>query len=342
MSRSQPCLGKPRQVWAVAVFLWLILALPAVHAASGWWRPPVPTLWQWQLSDPDIDAGYVADLYDIDLFDVETAAVDALHVAGRRVICYISVGSWEAWRPDAGDFPSVVLGKGLDGWPGERWLDIRRLDLLGPILGARLDLCKEKGFDGVEADNMDGYQNDTGFPLTAQHQLAYNRWLAAAAHQRGLAIGLKNDAEQVAELVGDFDWVLAEDCFADDWCDLLAPFVAQGKPVLAAEYTDTGATLAGFCPQAAVWGISAILKQRDLDAWRTSCGGADHYAPGDLALDGVDFPFGNNTSYAVTGAITAGNGVRVQAGAMLNLRAPVIRLQAGFAAQQGSWFRARG
>lgn len=40
---------------------------------------------------------------------------------------------------------------------------------------ARLDLAVQKGCDGVEPDNVDGYQNNSGFPLTAQDQLAYNR-----------------------------------------------------------------------------------------------------------------------------------------------------------------------
>jgi hypothetical protein len=48
-----------------------------------------------------------------------------------------------------------VVGAPLEGWAGERWLDVRRLDLLGPILERRLDVCQAKGFDGVEFDNVD-------------------------------------------------------------------------------------------------------------------------------------------------------------------------------------------
>jgi len=54
-------------------------------------------------------------------------------------------------RPDAGAFPDAVKGDS-NGWSGERWLDIRRLDVLGPIMQRRLDLCKQKGFDAVEPD----------------------------------------------------------------------------------------------------------------------------------------------------------------------------------------------
>jgi hypothetical protein len=46
-------------------------------------------------------------------------------------------GSWENWRPDKDDFPPEILGNHFDGWAGERWLDVRRIDVLGPIHGGR-------------------------------------------------------------------------------------------------------------------------------------------------------------------------------------------------------------
>ncbi|MGB8252431.1 MAG: endo alpha-1,4 polygalactosaminidase, partial [Anaerolineaceae bacterium] len=157
-----------------------------------WWHPTPGLTWQWHLSDPPVDTGVDAQVYDIDLFDNESSVIQELHGQGRKVICYISVGSWEDWRPDADQFPVEVLGNDYEGWPGEKWLDIRRIDLLAPIMRARLDLCKARGFDGVEPDNIEIYDNDTGFPLTYTDQLTYARWLADEAHSRGLAIGIKN------------------------------------------------------------------------------------------------------------------------------------------------------
>ena len=75
-------------------------------------------------------------------------------------MCYISAGTWENWRPDAKRFPAVVKGKPDGGWPGERWLDIRRLDILRPLMRERIQRCARKGFDGVEFDNVDAYTND--------------------------------------------------------------------------------------------------------------------------------------------------------------------------------------
>jgi hypothetical protein len=235
--------------------------------AAGIWRPPPHTTWQWQLTTP-VDLSVPADMYDIDLFDNGADVVGALHASGRRAICYLSAGTYEPGRPDSGAFPAAVLGDAVQGWPDERWLDIRRLDVLGPIMEQRLDLCRAKGFDGVEPDNVDGYSNSTGFPLTAADQLAYNRFLVSAAHARGLSVGLKNDLDQAAELQPDYDWALNEECFQNSECDLLRPFVAAGKAVFNVEYSlDTSA----FCPQAQALGFMSMRKSLSLDASRTPC-----------------------------------------------------------------------
>jgi hypothetical protein len=249
--------------------------LPLVQgASSGWWQPSPGTSWQWQLTGLPVGQSFDVDMYDIDMFDSDAATVAELHAQGCVVICYISVGSWEDWRPDADRFPPEVLGDDYEGWPGEKWLDIRRLDLLAPIMRARLDLCRDRGFDGVEPDNVDGYTNDTGFPLTYQDQLAYNVWLTDEAHARGLSIGLKNDEDQAADLVSYFDWATTEDCFVNEWCEEMAPFTDAGKAVFAAEYTDqltVNQFLNQVCPQAKTMHLDVIFKHRDLDAWRQAC-----------------------------------------------------------------------
>jgi hypothetical protein len=236
-------------------------------AAARIWRPSARTTWQWQLSGR-LDLSVAAQMYDIDAVDTPARTVARLHARGRRAVCYLSAGSYERGRPDAGSFPAAVLGRPLEGWPGERWLDIRRLDVLGPIMERRLDLCRRKGFDGVEADNVDGYTNRTGFPLTGAQQLAYNRFLARAAHARGLAIGLKNDLGQVRALEPHFDFAVNEQCFQFDECDRLRPFVRAGKPVFAVEYE---LAPGAFCARAKRLGFMAMRKRLDLDAWRAPC-----------------------------------------------------------------------
>lgn len=230
------------------------------------WRPQPGLAWQWQLSgrlDPSVDV----PVYDIDGFEHPRSAVADLQARGRRVICYVSTGAWEDFRPDADAFPEALLGEG-NGWKGERWLDIRRTDVLAPLMARRLDMCRDKGFDAVEPDNMDGYTNTTGFPLTAADQLRYNRLIARMAHERGLAVGLKNDLDQIPQLVGDFDFAVNEQCAEHEECGVLSRFVAAGKAVFHVEY-ELGK--GRFCPEARRLGLSSMRKRYELGVWRDPC-----------------------------------------------------------------------
>lgn len=223
--------------------------------------------WQWQLTG-SIDTSVAAAMYDIDLFDASLAVIERLHADGRTVICYFSAGSWENWRPDAGQFPDSIKGDDLEDWLDEQWLDIRQIDLLEPLMQARLDLAVEKGCDGVEPDNVDAYTNDSGFPLTYADQIRYNRWLADEAHGRGLSILLKNDVDQVGDLLPYFDGALSEQCFEYQECEQFLPFIQAGKAVFGVEYE---LEIAEFCPQANAWNFSGLKKHWNLDAWRQTC-----------------------------------------------------------------------
>jgi hypothetical protein len=154
------------------------------HGCNGEEMAPRPgTTWHRQLSGR-VHTNRRAAVYDIDLFDTEARVVARLHDKSRKVICYLSAGSWESWRPDADRFPRRVKGK-PNGWPASGGSTSAGCPCSSPIMRARLDLCRRKGFDGVEFDNVDGFANRTGFPLTARDQLWYNRWLARAVRTSG-------------------------------------------------------------------------------------------------------------------------------------------------------------
>lgn len=231
------------------------------------WHPAMHTSWQIQYSGT-INTSLNVQVYDLDGFETSAATVTKLHARGIKAMCYFSAGSWENWRPDAGLYPASLLGKTLDGWPNEKWVDIRRLALLRPILNARIDLCKSKGFDGIDPDNVEGYDNDSGFPLSYQDQLRFNRYLASAAHSRGLAIGLKNDIGQIPDLLAYFDWELNEQCFQYSECDQLLPFIKAGKPVFNIEYS---LATTQFCPAANSYNFNSLRKHLALDAYRQAC-----------------------------------------------------------------------
>jgi hypothetical protein len=244
--------------------------LASSSISTARWIPSPQTSFQIQFSG-EFDPGVEADLYDLDLFDTDASVVENLHDLGRKVICYIDAGSFEDWRPDRDRFPGSVIGKEYAGWPGENWLDIRQLDLIGPILQARLDQCQSKGFDGVEFDNVNGFENDTGFPLTAQDQITFNTWLATEARNREMAVGLKNDPGQAGELWPAFDFAIVESCFSEGWCDQMRPFFDRGKAVFAIEYPEAEISFEPFCSQAREMQISLIFKHLSLDAYRVAC-----------------------------------------------------------------------
>ncbi|WP_419420471.1 endo alpha-1,4 polygalactosaminidase [Legionella sp. D16C41] len=209
----------------------------------------------------------LANVYDIDGFDNSAATVQKIHNQGNKAICYISAGTWENWRPDANQFPASVKGK-ANGWPGEKWLDIRQTSILLPIMQARINMCKEKGFDAVEFDNVDGYTNKTGFPLNSANQAFYNASLANMAHRAGLAVGLKNDIDQVTQLVRYFDFAINEQCFEYNECDTLSPFIKANKAVLNVEYN---LSTSKFCSKANSMRFSSIKKDMELTEKVTFC-----------------------------------------------------------------------
>ncbi|MDX6591830.1 MAG: hypothetical protein QOJ13_1026 [Gaiellales bacterium] len=255
--------------------------MPAPVDCPGCWHPPLEVSWEWQLSSVPKPPFLPVQVYDIDGFAASPQVVADLHTSlpGRRVICYLSTGSWESWRPDAKQFPKAVKGRPLDGWPGERWVDIRRFSgRLGTIMRARLDMCAAKGFDAVEFDNADGYLNRTGFALKGADQLAYNAWLANEAHARGLSAVLKNDLPQIPKLLPYYDMALSEQCWQYAECTTaqnggfgLDQFVEAGKPVFHVEYQLPPKQ---FCARSNRQNFNSLRKRLALGAYRVPCRGS--------------------------------------------------------------------
>lgn len=248
-----------------------VLSLSAGPALACTPEPPVDALWspepgqpwQWQLSSiPKPIPG--VSIYGFD--GADATAQDVANLGDSKTICYFSAGTVENWREDAGAFPDSVIGNPMDDWEGEKWLDIRQLDVLIPIMETRIQDCADKGFDAVEPDNIDAYSNDSGFNLSAEDQLAYNKALANAAHEAGLSIALKNDVEQVAELEPYFDFAINEECFQWNECKAYRPFVEEGKAVLNVEYNRRF-----DCDRAEELGLTSMQKRLALGPWRDAC-----------------------------------------------------------------------
>jgi hypothetical protein len=221
------------------------------------------------------DTSANASVYDIDLFENPASTIDALHALNRSVICYFSAGSYENFRPDASQFLPSDYGKPLDGWPGEWWLNTNSSNVRN-IMSARLKLAASKGCDGVDPDNVDGYDNDTGFDLTTSDAIDYLTFLAITSHSLNLSIGLKNAVEIVNQTIDMLQWEVNEQCEQYQECSTLQPFILAGKPVFHIEYPNSApdvsaSTKAEFCSDPTADGFSTILKDMDLDDWLEAC-----------------------------------------------------------------------
>ncbi|KAL2814966.1 glycoside hydrolase superfamily [Aspergillus granulosus] len=248
--------------------------------AGDLWQPAVGTRWQIVLRYPLNDTSVDVPVYDIDLFDNPVSTINALHDLDRRVICYFSAGTYEDWREDAADFPAADIGDNLDEWEGESWVNIRS-SAIRDIMIQRLDLAQKKGCDGVDPDNVDGYDNQNGLGLTQEDTIDYMQFLATEARERGLSIGLKNAGAIIPEVIGEMQWSVNEQCAQYNECDVYAAFVNAGKPVFHIEYPKgdevnnevavTGTERRDACDFEDSDEFSTLIKNMALDNWYQEC-----------------------------------------------------------------------
>lgn len=253
---------------------------------------PTQTTWQIQLDGERVNRSIDVRVYDVDLFETEEREIRALHDDGRLVMCYFSAGTFEPFRDDADLFPDDSKGKPLEPpFDDELWLDIRN-DAIRSIVEQRLDVAVSKQCDGVDPDNVDGFANDTGFALDDADQLAFNIFVAEAAHQRGLSVGLKNDLDQLDDLEPHFDWAVNEECVKFDECNRYRNnFLRADKAVFHIEYifedfpdelgsdlvtldeldADLQAEVQRICNETRSLHVSTLIKNLLLDAPQIAC-----------------------------------------------------------------------
>jgi len=188
--------------------------------------------WDWQIGRtvPLQRTGRSAvDIYDIDGFLTTPAQVGAITTRWQastlphpRTVCYLDL-AWEDYRPDASPgtaFPAAALGHVYFGFPEERWVDLRQLGALKPMLRERIGMCARKGFDAVELDDIDSFDPPavTGFHLTpgdAQNLLAY---AFNQIHRAGMT-GLWKNSPYLSWWASHYaDGAVVEECYLNHAC----------------------------------------------------------------------------------------------------------------------------
>jgi hypothetical protein len=239
-------------------------------------HPQIGQTYEWRLDSIELGdvKEYHSDIIDIDAFYATKELVSAFHKQGIKVIAYVSVGTIENYRSDRNLLPSDVIGNVYPEWPDERFLNIREIEKLKPFIQSRFDMIKAKGFDGIEPDNLDGMYCDNGFNLTLNDTKAFCEWIIDEAHNRGLCIAQKNTEELVPLLYKKFDFALTEDIFFSHTQDDYSSYIAAGKPVFSAEYTDEispSEFSSEVCPKAKALKYYVFLKNRNLTRWTYVC-----------------------------------------------------------------------
>lgn len=245
-----------------------------------WWKPSQGITWQYQLAYSIDSTVPNVIVYDIDLFENSKTKITSLQDQNKKVICYFSAGSYEDWRPDKENFTESDFGKPLDGWKGERWLDVNSANVRN-IMISRIELAAKKNCDGIEPDNVDGYDNDNGLGLTKNDAIKYLQFLSQESHSRNLSIGLKNSGDIVDSVVNIMDWCVQEQCLKYNECKKYKPFISASKPIFHVEYpkgdntnNDKNVSKAQFnkiCDDKSTSGFTTILKNMDLDYWIEIC-----------------------------------------------------------------------
>jgi hypothetical protein len=275
-----------------------------------WWHPMATgpndgPEFQWELDHPlnihsaqDMGVGAMNVLgrqsggptvYDIDGIENPASTVTTLHKLKDKVICYIEVGAAGNYYSAAEEHLRVTyyqqlreahdLGKAVSGYP-EYYLNINAASTLRIIKAMIQQQCAAKGFDAVEPDIDDSYTDTTGFNISENDNIRYDKELGTYAHSLGLAWGQKNgdnDPEFSQALEPTTDFLLDEECNYYRTCGIVTPpYVRAGKLVLNAEYTDdwgphVAADLREFCAADAGGHIDGTLFTQALAGQRNPC-----------------------------------------------------------------------
>ncbi|KAI5958128.1 hypothetical protein CANMA_004282 [Candida margitis] len=259
---------------------WLIIVTYLASYAFAKWNGHIGDSWDCVLDNPPRNIDSNTKIYDIDLFDSSKKLIKDIHSKKKQVICYFSAGSFEEWRPDAGNFSSSDLGNPLHEWEGERWLNISS-EKVYEIMEKRILLAKEKGCDAIDPDNIDGYEHKTGFKLTKADSVQYVKKLSKLAKKQNLAIGLKNGGDIVKKVLSSVDFSVQEQCGQYSECKKYQPFIHAKKPVFHIEYPPKKSKRSKvhwpskaykkYCTYKNTGGFSSILKQWNLDEWVYHC-----------------------------------------------------------------------
>lgn len=226
--------------------------------------------WDWQLSGP-VDLDRDVEMLGLDPDLVTREQLEALRAQGIDTVCHVNVGTLVQGSPEGNALPAATIGNTHEDDPQERYLDIRRVHYLVPVITKRFVACKDQGFTAIEPDNLDVHVKDSGFPISQADAIRYATTLAHVAHGLGLRIAQKNAPDLTGALQPHFDMAISDGCFEKGICEHFAAYPKANKPAFNAEYTDTDIEFGKACAEGARLNINMIRKDRTVSAPVITC-----------------------------------------------------------------------
>ena len=231
----------------------------------------------WILWEDNLDKiNFNSKVIDLDVLDTQKEIITKLKSEWKTVIWYINVWAIENYRDDYNDFPKNVVWKTYPGWEDEKFLDVRNYEKFQKLLLNRLDIAKEKWFDGIEPDNMDTYDtfSETWFKIYQWDMEKYLIWLNSEVNKRWMFLIQKNAPELSKRMEKYFDWALLEWAFYNSFSEKFSNYIKSWKTVFNVEYKDNTTKkefLEKICPKSKEIWFTSILKNRDLDKYILTC-----------------------------------------------------------------------
>jgi len=258
--------------------------------------------WQIQITHPPVNTAYDVAVYDIDMFQAakNTSLISTLHSQGKDVICYFSVGTREPWRDENAKSEVAKPGRHsmTKGVSSTRlWFDTTE-KIVRAGMATRIQRASAIGCDAIDPDNVDTYDNDTGFNSNPVNKtkdqdtaVDYLNFLYTQTQKHGIAMGLKNAGDIIDRVLDKVAFQVNENCANFTECGTFQKFIDAKKPVFHIEYPNyvmNGTALTEgerdrLCSDAAekgtdptskgADGFSTLLKTFDLDEWFDNCQG---------------------------------------------------------------------
>lgn len=185
--------------------------------------------WALQYNDPLVVKK--RDYFVLDLYGYSKQDIQKLKANGTKVFCYFS-SQYENYRPDSADFKPEDLGRNLDSWPGEKWINPKSANVR-TIMLKRVTYAKSQGCDGIDLDNIDFYTFKTGFDNSKEAAIDYVKYICNEVHKQGMLFNQKNALDMIADLKDCADTYQNESCQVYNECDY---YNQVDKPIFHIEY----------------------------------------------------------------------------------------------------------